>query len=404
VKEERIKVNDAVYDWLDSNRAFRFLYAYGGAGAGKSWTIGQYLVIEKAINEPGVGILALRKTRPTVRVSCLKVVKGTLDALGIDYDFNKSELTLTLANKSFFQFDGLDEVAKKKSIEGINYIWLEEATDFTEKEFLRLNLTARAKNKNGINQMFCSFNPVNPIQNAWLKTRVDMAATSKDSRALKVVHTDNPFLSDDERQQIENLALLDAEYDEIYRKGEWATPTGIIFTNWDVVDCIPDGCLIGHGLDFGFNNPAALIAVHEKENEVWLDELIYETKLTNADLMERFPAVGVKNTDEIIGDCAEPKAIEEIGRGGWNIHPCMKGTDSVLHGIRAMKQKKMHVTRRSANLIGELGSYKWRVNRAGEVLDEPVPFNNHGIDATRYRLTKPQAVTPSFQYVGEFEF
>jgi phage terminase large subunit len=53
-----------------------------------------------------------------------------------------------------------------------------------------------------------------------------------------------------------------------------------------------------------------------------------------------------------------------------------------------MKSYKLNVTKRSINLIKELRSYKWSMDRAGNQLNVPIDFNNHGIDSARYAVEK----------------
>ncbi len=40
----------------------------------------------------------------------------------------------------------------------------------------------------------------------------------------------------------------------------------------------------------------------------------------------------------------------------------------------------------SVNMIKEIKSYKWKVNKNGITLDEPVKFNDHSMDSGRYGL------------------
>jgi phage terminase large subunit len=53
----------------------------------------------------------------------------------------------------------------------------------------------------------------------------------------------------------------------------------------------------------------------------------------------------------------------------------------------------LYITDRSVNLLKEIRSYKWKTDKDGKVLDEPVKFNDHGCDALRYavftKLTAP---------------
>jgi len=391
-----VTVNKKPYQWLKSNRNKRFLYLWGGASSSKSHTVGQYLLFEKLYKERNIRILALRKTRPAVKASCWEVVHHWLNKAGLPYTENRSELTITAPNGNRFIFDGLDNVLKKKSMEGINYVWPEELAavghdaSFTLREFMQLNIICRAHNPNGPNQIFCTFNPVDPVGNEWLKSLVDAANSRADSAAMHITFDDNPFLSEAEANQIRSLAQLDAEYDKIYRQGQWATPRFIIYENWDTVPDWParyDQRI--WGLDFGYSSsPAALVEIRTRSNDVWLAERLYQTGLTNPELIAALETAGVPQNDLIVADPAEPKSIEELRRAGYNVHPADTGPDSVRFGINAVKQFRLHILARSQALLREIRGYKWKQNAAGEPLPEPLKINDHLMDAMRYALAK----------------
>ncbi len=106
-----------------------------------------------------------------------------------------------------------------------------------------------------------------------------------------------------------------------------------------------------YGLDFGYSVPTALIKVGFKENQTFAHEMLYETKLTTNDLIERLKGLDIKRSDEIFCDAAEPKTIEELIRAGFNAKPAEKGPDSVRNGIDILKRFKLQVTKDSTNLI-----------------------------------------------------
>jgi len=64
-----------------------------------------------------------------------------------------------------------------------------------------------------------------------------------------------------------------------------------------------------------------LTDVRIDDKDIYLDELIYSTGLTNDDLSEKMSALGLQTDVEIFADSAEPKSIEEIYRKGWNVKP-----------------------------------------------------------------------------------
>ena len=106
------------------------------------------------------------------------------------------------------------------------------------------------------------------------------------------------------------------------------------------------------------------------------------TSKGNPNICTRFREIGVKS--EVVADSAEPKSIQEIYNEHFNIKPAQKGADSVKNSIDILKRYKLNVTQRSTNLRKELNSYKWATDKEGKVLNEPVDFNNHAIDALRY--------------------
>jgi len=51
-----------------------------------------------------------------------------------------------------------------------------------------------------------------------------------------------------------------------------------------------------------------------------------------------------------------------------------------------VKRIRLHIDPASTNLISEIRAYKYREDRGGRVLEEPVKFNDHLLDAARYAL------------------
>ena len=85
-------------------------------------------------------------------------------------------------------------------------------------------------------------------------------------------------------------------------------------------------------------------------------------------------------------DNAEPKSIKELRDYGIQALAVSKGKDSVKHGIQWIRQRKILVDKRCKYTINELQTYKYREDKDGNVLNEPVDMNNHSMDALRYAL------------------
>ncbi|KKN71408.1 hypothetical protein LCGC14_0421300 [marine sediment metagenome] len=412
----KIQVNKKPFLFLRDGSGIKFNYLWGGASSSKSWVIADYLLIDKLFGETNIGILAIRKTKPEVKSSCMRLVDNRIRLIGDedkDWTVNKSDLYYTAKDTgSKFYFDSIDDVLKKKSIEGINYLWIEETTEFTYREWLQLVLRTRAANPHGINRFFYSFNPEDPIGNAWLKALTDGADIDPDSQQLHLNHQANPFLADDVREEIEKLADEDEEYDKIYRLGQWATPTFIIYTNWDIIEAFPkEETLdeVGYGLDFGYNNPTALtkVGIRDKK-EIFLDEVVYESGLTNSALINLIKKLDISKTATIMADSAEPQRIQEIREAGFNVHGVRKvfgekDKNWVGVGIDRCKRLNLHITQRSPNILKEIRGYKWKQDKEGNPVDgEPVKYRDHAMDGMRYYLgTVPVVAGIDFIDLGE---
>ena len=363
------------------NDQHRYLVLCGGGGSGKSEFAGRKVLYRCRV-EGGHKFLILRKVRATLRESVIALTLSILDQNEIEYEYSKSDRIIKVWN-NLILFEGLDDREKIKSIKGITSVWMEEATEFTKEDLLQIDLRLREPSPN-YKQIMMSFNP-DEAQAPWLKDMF-FDNTKDDSLVHQSTIEDNPI--DEVREQyltvLENLD--DPVYYDIYRLGNWALARGIIYTFPDVANQIPkDPDEVIYGLDFGFNNPTALVKIYIKDNEAYFQELILESKLTNSDLIARMQDLNV-NGSPIYADSSEPDRIDEISRAGFNVWPCTKGQDSVRTGIDYVKSIKKYTLPDNAHLNREFKQYKWKEDKSGNALDEPVKYMDHGMDAIRYAL------------------
>ncbi len=83
---------------------------------------------------------------------------------------------------------------------------------------------------------------------------------------------------------------------------------------------------------------------------------------------------------------------------GWNIRPSLKGKDSVNAGIDLLKRYKINITSDSTNAIQEFRNYKWKEDKNGNSVNEPIVMYNHAIDGIRYRVMYEES-----QAYGKFQ-
>ena len=210
---------------------------------------------------------------------------------------------------------------------------------------------------------------------------------------IQSTYLDNPFLDASIVEEIERLQHTDNDYWRIYGLGERGMSRATIF-QYGQAEIPTDATLLCHGMDFGYtNDPTALVAVYKSGDNLYVDELIYRTGMTNPDISNVLKSLNLDRRAEVFADSAEPKSIEELHRMGWNVKPTQKGADSVIVGIDVLKRHKLFVTPRSSNLIKELQNYKWVEDKNGNLLNKPIDAFNHAIDALRYatynKLSRP---------------
>lgn len=365
----------------------RYLILCGGRGSGKS-EFAARKIFYRCMKEGGHRFLVLRKVRKTLQESCIKVVRTVLAENDMAHDYNKTDRTITFLNPSGqtneILFDGLDEREKIKSYKAATSIWMEELTEFTKDDFMEIDLILREPTT-FYKQIIASFNP-DEARAPWIKERF-FDKTQLDSYVHESTVLDNP-IKEIREQYLAILEELDDEtYRDIYLHGKWAFAKGQIY-GWDVID-LPNIEFdeIFYGGDFGYSvDPAAVIRIYRKGLEFWLEEVIYETGLTNQALGRKMQSEKITASDDCYFDSAEPKSIQELYEMGFNIKPSEKGADSVRAGIDYLKSVKIHIVKGSENIIRERSRYKWKIDKDGNALNEPVKFDNHAMDAIRYGI------------------
>jgi phage terminase large subunit len=221
------------------------------------------------------------------------------------------------------------------------------------------------------------YNPSEPPEH-WINKHVRSLPKGK----VTVIHStylDNPFLPDEQVEAIERLKDQDPAMWAVYGLGQWAQLRGKIYTNRGEAQDMPQGKHV-YGIDFGHTNPTAVVRVLLSGEDLYWQEVVYETHLTNTDLIQRLKAEDVPRGAILYCDAAEPDRIEELRRAGFAARPAKK---DVKTGIDFCKRYRI-VTVNSPNIQSEIAGYKWRENKQGDVLDEPVKYNDHAMDAGRY--------------------
>ena len=187
---------------------------------------------------------------------------------------------------------------------------------------------------------------------------------------------------------IESNRERDPNWWNIYGLGLIGRIEGLVYPYFTQVDELPEGDKF-YGLDFGFSqDPVGLGAHVIIGDNLYSDELIYETGLTNDAIGRKMDLLGVKrNYDEIWADAAEPKSIQELCDQGFNVKPSAKGPGSVEYGHQKVNQFKQFWTKRSLNAIKEQRNFRYIEDKAGKLTDKTTHAFSHMMDERRYAVS-----------------
>lgn len=341
----------------------------GGTRSGKTYNIILFFVI-KLLSETGKTLTICRASLPSIKGSVMRDFMEILLKMELydERNHNKTESTYLL-NGNLIEFVSVDQPQKIRGRKR-SYLFINEANELNYEAWLQLAFRTQEK-------IVIDFNPSDT--NSWI---YDNVIPRDDADFHITTYRDNPFLEKSLVEEIERLQQADENYWRVYGLGQRGLSQDLVYTHWQLCKKLPDGETI-YGLDFGYNNPSALVKIVFYEGAVYCRELLYETKLTTSDLVTKVKLLEIGSRDELFCDSAEPKTIEELVRAKLNAKPSDK---DVTEGIRKVKSMPLFITDDSTNIIKELKNYKWKTDKDGKKLDEPVKFSDHSMDAIRYAV------------------
>jgi phage terminase large subunit len=286
--------------------------------------------------------------------------------------WNKSSLTYTFSNDSYIEFFSADQPQKLRGARR-DVLFVNECNNIDWESYYQMAIRTRKF-------IYLDYNPVAEF---WVDSEL---VNDPDAEMIVLTYKDNEALDKSIVTEIEKArdrattSNYWANWWRVYGLGEIGNLQGVIFSNWQTIDTIPeDARLLGIGVDFGYtNDPTAIVAVYEYNGQRIIDEVAYRTGMLNSDIAKALP-----NHVPVYADSAEPKSIDEIKRYGIRIKGVTKGKDSINYGIQIMQSQSYLITSTSTNLIKELRNYCWDSDAQGRSMNNPIG-TDHGIDAFRY--------------------
>jgi phage terminase large subunit len=362
------------------NNGAQIIVNKGGARSTKTWSIMQLLWLICQKSEKGVLISVVSESIPHLKRGCIRDFQTMMQDEWKESAWNATDKIYTFGKSriEFFSADTPDKVHGPAR----DILFINECIDIPFEIYRQLAIRTR-----GLILL-----DYNPREEFWIDDKI----LPRDGVTLiRSTYKDNPFLSARQIEEIESNKD-DINWWKVYGLGETGSREGLCIRNWDIVTELPATCKRRYlGMDFGFaTDPTAIIDVRLSGGELWLDQLCYESGMTNNDIAERVKDMGCGGVP-IVADSAEPKSVQELRYSGLHVEPSVKGADSIRNGIDVMNRYRIHVTQRSIDLIKELRNYKYRTDTDGRPTNVPIDKFNHAIDAARYVIQNKFNSRPS---------
>ena len=345
------------------NEGYRIIVNQGGTRSGKTFSLTQLLIYLAHKQKYSISVCSV--AFPHLRKGAMRDWRKIMEDYKMYNPNNhmKTEQMYTYPTGSYTEFFSVDNALKVRG-PGRDILFINEANIIEYDTFRQLLLRTKKA-------IFIDYNPADEFH--WI---YDKVLTRPDCYFIKSTYKDNPFLPNEQIKEIESYREADPNFWRIYGEGERGHSEGVIFTHWQTYNGQVNG-EIAYGLDFGYNHPTALTKVTNKDDNLYWEEVIHQSHLTNQDLIqllkERIPRGSVIYCDH------EVARIEEIRRAGFN--PKLADKKNVKDRLDFVKSRKLFIHAQSANLLKEIKSYKYKDKNR---IEEPVKINDDGMDAGGY--------------------
>lgn len=364
----------------------RWEFWMGSAGSSKSYTITQKLII-RAVKEP-IKILVCRRYGTTIRNTVFATFKEVLNKWKLTpfVKINESDFRIRFPNGSEIIFLGLDDEAKLLSLQGIGTIFVEEAYEVPQNMVEQLNLRMRANVAN--QQLILAWNPIS--RHSWL---YDFSVVNPPANSVFIHSTykDNPFLSKEYVDALEELYVRNPQKARIFCDGEWGVDSeGLVFQNFKVEEFDPQelarqGLEHRCGADFGFIDPSTVVAsLYDKKNgKIYVYNEFYKKGCQLDTIYEAIISMGLGKT-KIFMDSAEPRSIDFFKKKGVPAYPCIKGPNSVNARIAFLQNHQIIIHPNCKNVLMEFENFSYERNKDGTLKESFTHEFSHAIDGLGY--------------------
>lgn len=404
-----------VYSDLYYKQADYIVY-WGGRGAAKTWAVAEALVRKAAASQLLIG--CAREFQNSIKDSSHRVIKNTIERLGLSAWFTVTAETIKSRAGSEFIFKGLSNSDSLRSLEGCDILWVEEAQSVSEASWRGVIPTIRKANA----MIWVTFNLMDEKDATYQRFVVHKTA---DMIVHKVNYDSNPFFGGKLQRDMEADKARDFHlYEHIWLGMPLKISDAIIFNRKYCIEAFPAdlwkepgyGVVTPrYGLDWGYaQDPLAVSRSFVLEKDKWfrkdgkkrlfISDVLMAPGIDLGDPMVAFldHMPGIREWP-LKADAAQPAMINDVRSKGFSCSGAEKWPGSVEDGIAYLrgfdeiiiqdaKTASHHLLREGLlKMAEEARLYRYKVdpkqvdeNGQPQVLPIIIDKFNHGWDSIRY--------------------
>lgn len=383
---------------------------YGGArGGGKSWAV-VHKAAGGALRYPGIQILLVRREFDEMENTLIGPLVRLLPPQAASY--SKSERRLSLCNGSVVKFGNLPGygAAVEGKYQGQSYDWLflDEATNFTEEEFRGLCTCVRGVGEIP-RRVYLTCNP-GGVGHGWVKRLfVDRdfrpGEDPADYRFIPATVDDNRDLMEANPDYVRQLELLPEDKRRAHRYGDWDALAGVYFGEFapEIHTCppfdLPGGWSRYRAFDYGLDMFACLWVAVSPEGACYVYRECFQPGLVVSQAARRMLELTAPG-ERVVCTMAPPDMWSRVKESGKTMAALfaesgvglLRAGNSRVQGWMALKEllqvgpggtPKLRIFRSCPRIIGDLQSLQHDRRNPNDAAKEPHGVT-HGPDALRY--------------------
>ena len=389
-----VRYPNKLHPLLKSDKRYNVIY--GGRDSGKSHTIARILIF-KALDHKCI-ILCTRFIQKSISKSSYALLVKIINEYDLlkYFDITEKEIRCIRTGAKFI-FEGLwQNIDNIRSLEGVNYCWLEEARTVPYDSWMILIPTLRTEGS----QFYISFNPDQIDDPVY-----DMFVTHNrpDSLVIKINYNDNPFLSETSKKEIEYIKENKPnDYDWIYQGNIRATSEARILHNIVIENFeIDKSRQPFFGLDFGYQDANAAMQSYIYDNELFICNEYYSNQLSPDELRDQLLKIEWLLNQHIVADSSQPAMIKMLNATGrFQVsgarksigQPQKEGAYKFSMAMYFKSFTKIHIHETNCpNAAREIPRWSFQTDKNDKILDVVADGDDHTTDAIIYSLERSAA-------------